>query len=140
MAIRNGDSELRSELARHPLGEVEDSTKKLYNFFTLGAHPNRGLIPRRFLGEGNEFVLGSVGVPSLALITEYCVIHLRMWFWFTATLLHFYQPLIDAAKPDFGSRYLCVANVAQKLQITLDQNYDRLLSEEQARYAKPRDK
>jgi hypothetical protein len=88
----------------------------------------------------SDALLGSVGVPSLALITEYCVIHLRMWFWFTATLLHFYQPLIDAAKPDFGSRYLCVANVAQKLQITLDQNYDRLLSEEQARYAKPRDK
>ena len=125
--------EVRCELAKHPLGESEESTRKLYNFFTHGAHPNRGLIPRRFLGEGNEFVLGSVGVPSLALVTEYCVIHLGMWFWFTATLLHYYQPLIDAAKPDFGSRYLRVANVAQQLQSALDQNYERLLREEQTR-------
>lgn len=111
--------------------------KKLYKFFSLGAHPNRDLIPRRFLGEGNEFVLGSVCVPSLVLVSEYCTIHLRMWFWFTAMLLHHYQHLVDAAKPDFGTRYLHVADRAQKLQAEFDRNYDRLLREEQSRHKPP---
>jgi hypothetical protein len=121
---------VRTELAKHLLGEPEDDTKKLYKFFTLGAHPNRDLIPRRFLGEGNEFVLGSVCTPNLVLVTEYCTIHLRMWFWFTAVLLHYYQRLVDAAVPDFGPRYLHVADTAQKLQAELDRNYVRLLREE----------
>jgi len=135
--IRN--AEVRRELAKHPFGEAEDATRRLYTFFTLGAHPNRGLIPRRFLGEDNEFVLGSVGAPSLALVTEYCTIHLRMWFWFVAVLLHHYKRLVEAAKTDFGRRYLHVADVAQKLQPELDRNYERLLCEEQARYNKTRD-
>src|SRR4051794_3254480 len=82
------NNEVKQRLAKHPLGESDDSMKKLASFFTLGAHPNRALIPRRFLGEGNEFVLGSVGAPSLVLVTEHCTIHLRMWFWLTAMLLH----------------------------------------------------
>jgi len=127
---------VRKELAKHPLGEPEDDTKKLYKFFTIGAHPNRDLIPRRFLGEGNEFVLGSVCAPNLVLVTEYCAIHLRMWFWFTVMLLHHYQHLVDAAKPDFGTRYLHVADRAQRLQAEFDRNYDRLLHEEQSRHAK----
>lgn len=134
-----GNNEVRQKLAKHPLGEPEDSTKKLYSFFSLGAHPNRDLIPRRFLGEGNEFVLGSVGAPSLALVTEYCTIHLRMWFWFTAVLLHFYQQLVDTAIPDFGRRYLQVADAAQRLQAELNLNYERLLREEQARHAPTRE-
>ena len=97
---------VRRELAKHPLGEKEESTKELYKFFSLGAHPNRNLIPHRFLGEGNQFVLGAIPKPNLALVTEYCLIHLRMWFWFTAVLLHPYCDLVDAARPDFGKRYL----------------------------------
>ncbi len=124
------NSEVRKELAKQPLGEAEDATGKLYDFFSIGAHPNRDLIPRRFLGEGNEFVLGSVCTPNLVLVTEYCTIHLRMWFWFTAVLLRYYQCLSDAAVPDFGPRYLHVANKAQKLQSELDRNYERLSHEQ----------
>ena len=126
------NSEVRRELAKHPLGEAEDSTKKLYKFFCLGTHPNRGLIPRRFLGEGNEFVLGSVGRPSLALVTEYCMMHLSIWFWFTAVVLHLYCDIVDAAIPEFGRNYLKVAETAQKLQSELERNFQRLLKEEQA--------
>lgn len=133
--ISNG--EVRKELAKQTLGEPEDATKKLYKFFCLGAHPNRDLIPRRFLGEGNEFVLGSICAPSLVLVTDYCTIHLRMWFWFTAVLLQYYQQRINAAKPDFGARYLRIASGAQKLQAELERNYERLLLEEQAHHTKP---
>jgi hypothetical protein len=130
------NAKVRQELAKHPLGEKQDATSKLYKLFSLGSHPNRGLIPRRFLGEGNGFTLGSVGAPSLALVTEYCTIHLRMWFWFVATLLHYYQRLVDAARADFGKRYLQVAHMAQELLPELDRNYERLLREEQARQDK----
>lgn len=131
------NSDVGRKLAKHPFGETQDSTKKLYDFFSLGAHPNRDLIPHRFLGEGNEFFLGSIPIPSMCLVTEYCLIHLRMWFWFTAVLLHYYQRLIDVARPDFGQRYLRVADLAQRLQGALDQDYNRLLREEQTRYSKP---
>ena len=114
------------------MGEVEGEMKNLYKFFCLGTHPNRGLIARRFLGEGNEFVLGSVGSPNLALITEYCMFHLRMWFWFTAVVLHSYCDLVDAAIADFGKNYLKVADLAQKHQAELQRNFERLLKEEQA--------
>jgi hypothetical protein len=124
------NSEVRRELAKHQFGEPEEHTKRLYRFFCLGTHPNRALIPRRFLGEGNQFVLGAIPKPSLTLITEYCMIHLRMWFWYASGLLHLYCDLIDAVKPDFGSRYLRVADAAQKLQAELKQNFQRLLKEE----------
>lgn len=127
------NSEVRRELAKHPQGETEDSTKKVYKFFCLGTHPNRDLIPRNFLGEGNQFVLGAVARPNLVLVTDYCTIHLRMWFWFTASLLHLYCDDVDAAKPDFGKRYMRVAEAAQKLQAELERNFDRLLSEEKTR-------
>lgn len=54
-----------------------------------------------------------------------------MWFWFTVMLLHYYQRLVEAAKPDFGARYLHVADRAQRLQAELDGNYERLSREEQ---------
>ncbi len=130
--ISNG--EVRRELAKHPFGETQESTKQLYDFFCLGTHPNRDLIPGRRLGDGNQFTLGSVGVPSLALVTEYCMIHLRMWFWFTAVLLHHHHLLVDIAKPDFGNRYLGVARSAQKLQAELDRHWKRLLREEQSQH------
>ena len=133
------NEEIRQLLAKHPLGETEESTKNLYRFFSLGAHPNRDFIPHRFLGEGSEFTLGSVGDPSLALVTEYCAIHLRMWFWFAAILFHHEWKFVAASRPSFESRYLRVADEAQKLQVELDRNYDKLLVEEQAHHARTRD-
>lgn len=130
------NADVRRELARHPLGEAEESTNKLYKFFCLGTHPNRDLVPRRFLGEGNQFVLGAVGVPSLFLVAEYCMIHLRMWFWFTAVLSHRYHTHVDEVSPNFGERYLRTADVAQKVQGELDRHSRRLLQEEKLENAK----
>jgi hypothetical protein len=130
------NSEVRRGLAKQILGEEEHATKELYNFFSLGAHPNRDLIPGRYLGEGNQFTLGAIMVPSLALVVQYCAIHLSMWFWFTATTLHKFHMLVDAAKPDLGQRYLQVARAAQQLQPELRRNYDRLLKEEREHHAK----
>jgi hypothetical protein len=134
-----GNAEVRRELAKHPLGETEESTNQIYNFFCLSTHPNRDLVPRRFLGEGNEFVLGSVFVPSLYLVTEYCMIHLRQWFWFAAVLLHRYRSHIDIARPSFGPRYLQTAHAAQKVQAELERHLGRLLEAEKRELAKHAD-
>lgn len=66
--ITNKDA--RKVLNKHPLGESEDEMRKLYKFYCLGSHPNRELIPCRFLGEGNQFVLGSIGKPNLLVVPE----------------------------------------------------------------------
>jgi hypothetical protein len=132
--ISNGT--VRRELAKHPFGETEESTKQLYKFFSSAAHPNRSMIPHRFLGEGNQFVLGAVPQPSLALVTDYCLKHLSMWFWFAAFLGYFYDDHIRAERQDFGNRYLKVAETAQWLAEQLTENFNRLLKVEQEEIAK----
>lgn len=130
--ISNG--EVRRELAKHPFGETQESTKAVYDFFCLGTHPNRALVPGRWLGDGNPFTLGSIGVPNLALVARFCMIHLRMWFWFTAVVLHHHRELVDEARPDVGNRYLGVARSAQDVQLELDHNWKRLLRDEELRH------
>ena len=51
-----GNAEVRRVLGKHPLGEPQEQTQELYNFFSKTTHPNRDQIAQRFLGEGNEFV------------------------------------------------------------------------------------
>jgi len=128
--------EVRRELAKHPFGETEASTKELYKFFSSASHPNRATIPHRFLGDGNQFVLGAVAIPSLALVTDYCHKHLSMWFWFCAFLSYHFDEYIRTGRPDFGKRYLEVAKTAQWLAEQLGENFNRLLKEEQAEMAK----
>jgi len=36
---------IRQYLAKHPMGENEDTTRNFYNFFSSASHPNRNLIP-----------------------------------------------------------------------------------------------
>ena len=79
-----GNAEVRRVLAAHPMGEPEAGTRKLYNFFSKTTHPNRSHMAHRYLGEGNEFVLGAIGRPSLALLADYAHKTLSLWFWFAA--------------------------------------------------------
>ena len=75
--IRN--SIIRNELAKHPMGEPEQQTKDLYNFFCKATHPDRKLIAHRFLGDGNEFVLGVIGKPNLEFVVDYAIKNLELW-------------------------------------------------------------
>ena len=68
-----GNAEVRRVLGTHPMGEQEDRMQEAYSFFSKTTHPNRTHLARRFLGEGNEFVLGAVGVPSLTLLADYAL-------------------------------------------------------------------
>jgi hypothetical protein len=78
--------EVRRVLGKHRFGEPQERTQELYNFFSKTTHPKREQIAHRFLGEGNEFVFGAIGRPSLSLLADYAIKTLNLWFWFGACL------------------------------------------------------
>lgn len=126
-----GNAKVRAELDKHPLGEQKDRTRELYQFFSKAAHPNRELVAQKYLGEVNEFVLGAIGIPSMALVVDYCIKHLQIWFWLTAVLAFRYKELIEAQFPDWGGAYAGVAKNATEALNWLGSQFDHLLEEEQ---------
>ena len=131
-----GNFDIRKELAAHPLGEPEQGMKELYNFFCAATHPNRELIPRRFLGEGNEFVLGVIGEPELVMVLDYCIKNLQMWFWLTATVSFFYRETITKIDRGYFEAYSQAAKEAQKVKAWLVENFNKLLDEAQQYWKK----
>ncbi len=121
--------EIRSALDEHPLGESKVLTDELYNFFCSATHPNRELIPHRFLGEGNQFVLGVIGKPDLIMVTDYCMKLLEFWFWLTATLTWFYKETILARDKTFFDEYFKSKLDAEKIMKSLTENFNRLLKD-----------
>ncbi len=126
-----GNAEVRKKLGSHPEGESEKELRELYNFFCKTTHPNRELIARRFLGEGNEFVLGVIGKPDLVLILGYCIKVLEMWFWLTSTVSHFYKEEYLQKDKGYFKEYLQAAEEAKQVKQWLVENFNRLLRESQ---------
>ena len=122
---------VRKGLAKHPLGEKEENLRELYKFFGLASHPNRSLIPERYLGEGNEFILGSIGMPDLVMVTDYCLKHLDLWFWFAAVISITLGQKLGPSFASFRDRYLRIAKDAQECREWLSSEFNRLLSEMQ---------
>jgi hypothetical protein len=129
-----GNAEVRKALSRLPFGESEAELRELYKFFSKGSHPNRELIPERFLGDGNGFTLGSIGMPDLVLTVDACLNLLRLWAWFAPILGHFYQSSIDSHDPHWGRDYLAAHRDAEKVGQQLISEYNRLLAETKAAY------
>ena len=123
------NAEIRKALAAAPMAESEDALRGIYKFFSQGTHPNRGLIPYRYLGEGNRFVLGSVGAPDLVLVTDHCIKLVHMWFWFTAAVAYFFHTVVDKVDTSFGKDYLKTAEEAKRVNAWLSENFNRLLEE-----------
>jgi hypothetical protein len=127
-----GNADIRSALARLPFRESEADLRELYRFFSKGSHPNRDLIPERYPGAGNDFVLGSIGRPDLLLLIDHCLNLLRMWFWFGAAAGYFYRRRIDAQDPEWGRDYLREAKRAEEIAVELTNEFNRLLGERSA--------
>lgn len=128
------NAEIRKEMGSHPMGESEESMKELYNFFCSATHPNRELIPRRFLGEGNEYVLGVIGKPELVLITDYCMNALSMWFWLTATVTYFYRKVIEEHDKTYFEAYRQASDEAKRVSQWLVENHNHLIEEAQGHW------
>jgi len=126
------NSEIRRLLGKHPGGEPEHMTQELYRFFSRLSHPNRDGIAYRFLGEGNEFVLGSIGVPSLAMLADYALKTLDLWFWFDAFVAFVYSPVLFDADRTFIKIYDAAAKMARDVSPWLREQFNRTLAQEQA--------
>jgi hypothetical protein len=133
-----GNSEIRKALKGMPFPEAEEALREIYKFFSKGTHPNRDLISERFLGEGNEFVLGSIGRPNLLLVVEHCIRLVEMWFWFGAIVAWVAKETLSQADPSFGKEYLITAERAPGIKRSLSENFNRLLQEVQAELDKRR--
>lgn len=125
-----GNAIIRKELGKHPMGEQEEDLKKLYNFFCLATHPNRELIPFRFLGEGNQYVLGAIGQPNLLMVCDYCIKILEMWYWFTAMVSYLYREKIAEVDKAYSDSYMQTAKEAQNVKQWLVENFNNLLKKE----------
>ena len=125
------NSEVRKGLSKHPCGEIEENLRELYKFFSEASHPNRGLIPKRYLGEGNEFVFGAIGMPDLVMVTDYCLKHLNPWFWFVAVISAILAPKANQDFTTYRSKYLAIAKDAQGCGDWLQNEFNRLLTEAQ---------
>lgn len=124
-----GNKEIRKILDKHPMGETEESTRELYRYFSKASHPNRDLVAKRFLGEGNNFVLGSIAIPDLILTADLCIHILSLWFWFAAFVGYTYISILDSFDKEFGRDYIAIANKAKMLSKELVENYNHLLKE-----------
>ncbi len=131
-----GNAEVRRVLDKHPLGEPRERTQELYDFFSKTTHPNREQIAKRLLGEGNEFVLGAIGRPSLVLLADYAIKTLNLWFWFGAFIGFIYVDALERADPDFHKTYHSVSESAKPVAKWLVEQFNRVLAEEQAEMSK----
>jgi hypothetical protein len=120
---------VRKELGKHPMGESEKALKDLYSFFSLASHPNRGLISHRYLGGGNQFVFGSISLPNLPMIADYCMKHLNLWFWLGAISGFFYRETIVRLDPEYVDTYDRAASEVPRVIKWLSENYERTLQE-----------
>ena len=126
-----GNAAIRKALAKLPFRESETALQELYAFFSQGTHPNRRLVSERFLGDGNEFVLGSIGQPEMVLVVDQCHRLVEMWFWFGAIVSFAAGEALSDRDPSFGRDYLATADRAREVADWLVASFNRLLEERQ---------
>jgi hypothetical protein len=126
-----GNAEVRRVLAANPMGESETQTRELYDFFSKTTHPNRTHMAHRFLGEGNEFVLGATGRPSRAMLADYALKTLNLWFWFAAFVAFAYRGVLFETDPELLTTYHDVAETSKPVAAWLREQFNRNLVQEQ---------
>lgn len=124
-----GNHEVRKALGQHPMGEPEERLRALYKFFCEMTHPNRDMIAFRGLGEGNRFVLGSIGRPELVVLADFCLKHLELWFWLCPTAAYFYREHVFSRDSTFQNAHTEAREFAQSVARWLGEQYNKLLAE-----------
>ena len=127
-----GNAEIRKALANLPLPESEREMRDLYHFFSQGSHPNRNLVPERFLGDGNQFVLGSINQPELVFIVDHCRHLVDMWFWFVALTGFAAKEILVQSDPSFPNDYFPTAERAAEIKKWLNKVFNELLERRQS--------
>jgi hypothetical protein len=123
------NEEIRKALGKNPIGESEEELRKLYRIFCDMTHPNRETIAYRGLGEGNEFVFGSIGVPNLVVVADYCLKHIDLWHWFCPVVAWFYKEIFFDADPSFHDDHNKTRENAKQVTDWLTDQYNRVLEQ-----------
>jgi hypothetical protein len=123
--ISNAD--VRKALTKAKFPEPEKEMKGFYKFFSKAAHPNRDLIAYRYLGDGNNFTLGSIGSPDLVLLTDHCIKLIQIWFWLTAVITFFYRMEIKKVDNMFPIDYVNTVEEGRKIIVSLSKELQQLL-------------
>lgn len=126
------NSEMRKYLSASTFKEDASELKELYKFYSSGTHPNRELIPSRYLGEGNLYTLGVIGVPDLILITKHLIEITHLWFWFGATVAFHHKEILHRHDSELFKTYKKISTEAQDVKSQLAREFNRLLEAEQA--------
>lgn len=112
--------------------EDADWMKEFYDESSDFQHPNRETIGFRFLGNGNEYTLGSIGKPDLVLVTRVCLHILHFYFWIAPILGVYYVGVLAPTYPQFIHDYDKARFDANKVAKDLNANFARLLVEAQS--------
>ena len=86
----------------------------------------------RWLGQDNDFTLGSIGQPSLAMLADYALKMLNLWYWFGAFISFTYISELDEFDNEMLGHYHHTAKQAQEVAKWLGEQFNRLLAKEQA--------
>lgn len=127
-----GNAEIRKALAKLPLPDSEQEMRELYRFFSQGSHPNRDLVPERFLGDGNQFVLGSIIHPELVFIVAHCRHLVDMWFWFGALAGYAAKEILVQSDPSFPNDYFPTAERAAQIKAWLNKGFNEVVKKRQS--------
>jgi hypothetical protein len=123
------NSTVRTELVKH-LGASDDD-RKLYQYFSLGTHPNRGAVLERIHGHGDKFVLGSIGSPHKAETFEHCAIGLHLWCWLVVCVTRFYYDELSIdVHLAYTNAYVDAVRLADEVLDWLWKEHKRLLEVE----------
>lgn len=89
--------------------------KDHYALYSEAAHPNRGFVPIRWLGEGNRFVLGATPAPDVRLVRDYLYEILGLWFMLSANLFYRFAKIFKSDKRLIET-YFFVTEIGQKVK------------------------
>jgi hypothetical protein len=113
-------------MEKEPLADSADEIMETYKHFSGGAHPNRTHVPFLFLGEGNQFTLGSIPpVDELNLGGHFRYL-MQMAYWLIGVLaFHYHKPARKLGK-DFAQAILDLTPRIHQLGFELERQLDEM--------------
>jgi hypothetical protein len=76
-------------------------------------------------------VLGAIGRPSLAMLADYALKTLSLWFWFAAFAAFTYREVLFRADPELLKTSHDTDEAAKTVAAWLREQFNRVLAEEQ---------
>jgi hypothetical protein len=66
------------------------------------------------------------------LVLDHCIQHLDLWFWFAAFVSYIYREVLDANDRGHHLDYFAIAEEAERVRGSLEENYRHVVAEERS--------